>query len=429
MDDPVADPSVLQEEYRFLARMNRVGGAAERLLSEVESRGLAPVAGPLRLVDFGSGAGDIPARVIGLGRGRGWTVEALGVDRASASIAFARERHGSLAGLTYRELDLFDAPERLGRGRFDVAHASLVLHHLGDRDVVRALRAMAEVATGLVVWNDLIRDRLGVAGAWLSTSLASRSLRADAVTSVRRSFTIDEARAAAEAAGLLEVRVRRVPGGRFVLSGRPGPLPARRPTVRAERLSVAYRARAVLHDLSLVVHAGEALLVEGPNGAGKSTLLGCLAGAILPQGGRVWYDGSSGRVGFHPQDGGLLPAMDVAGNLVTTAAIAGVPRAGRPDAVREAIGRFGLEPYARTPIGRLSGGLRRRVAIAAALVHRPQVVILDEPDAGLDTVGRESLVGVLVETLRRGGTVVLSSHAPEGLTGPLSNVRRMAIGS
>lgn len=426
MDDPSAGADVIRSEYRFLARLNRATRAVESLAEEIERRGLHRGGRPVRVVDFGSGGGDIPRRLVAQARRRGWEVQALCTDRREPGPGPSARSPGE--PLEFRRLDVLEGPERLGRGGHDVAHASLVLHHLGDRDVVRALRAMADVATGLVVWNDLVRDRIGVAGAWLSTLGARAELRRDAVTSVRRGFTLDEALAAAEAAGLLEVRIRRVRGARFVLSGTPGPAPvAGRPLVRADGVTVRYGPRTALADVSLVVHAGEVLMVEGPNGAGKSTLLGCLVGARVPCAGTAWRDRSGAPVGFHPQDGGLFPALDVAANLATFARAAGMRAPAREAAVREALARFGLDAHASMPVTRLSGGLRRRAALAACLVHRPSVAVLDEPDAGLDAAGHEALIREIDAIAARGGAVVVASHAPERFAGSPSAVRRHAL--
>lgn len=426
MDDPSAGPDVIRSEYRFLACLNRATRAVESLAEEIERRGLHRPGRPVRVVDFGSGGGDIPRGLVTRARRRGWESRVLCTDRREDGPGVRSAATGE--PLEFQMLDLREAPDRLGRGAFDVAHASLVLHHLGDADVVLALRAMADVATGLVVWNDLVRDRIGVAGAWLSTLGSRVELRRDAITSVRRGFTLHEAMAAAEAAGLLGLRIRRVRGARFVLSGTPGPAPhSGRPLVRASEVTVRYGTRTVLGKVSLVVNAGELVVVEGPNGVGKSTLLGCLAGARVPCEGSAWRDRSGPPVGFHPQDGGLFPALDVATNLATFARAAGLRGEARDAAVRDSLARFGLAAHAWMPVNQLSGGLRRRTALAASLVHGPAIALLDEPDAGLDAEGLVVLVREIAAIVSRGGAVVVASHAPERLAGSVAGVRRHSL--
>jgi ABC-type nitrate/sulfonate/bicarbonate transport system ATPase subunit len=419
MDDPVQDRAILLAEYRFLRRLNHATAAAEALVAAVAERVPESRRASLRVVDFGSGGADIPARFLDLAARRGWTGSCLCTDRSPESIDISGAR--PRPGLTFRVVDVLRASETLGSKEFDVAHASLVLHHLDDGDVVRALRAMGDVTRELVVWNDLVRDRIGVVGAWLSTIGCRAELRRDAVVSVRRGFTLAEARTMAEAAGLERISVRRVRGARFVLCAAPGAAPdttgVGRPLLRGEGLHVGFSSRIVLRDVSLVARAREMVLVSGPNGAGKSTLLSCIAGAILPRQGQVWCDATCGPPGFHPQEGGLFSALSVSGNIEIFARLAGVNRVQRAGVVREALARFGLIEHEGRAVHALSGGLLRRAAIAASFVHSPLIAILDEPDAGLDGWGREALVGAIRDVLRRDGTVILASHAPTWLDG------------
>ena len=288
---------------------------------------------------------------------------------------------------------------------------------MSDEDVVRALQGMGAAAGELVVWIDLLRDHAGLAGAWLSTLGSRRELRHDAVASVRRGFTRNEAHAAAEAAGLREIVTQRISLGRFLLSARPGVAPARRPTVRATRLSVSFGPVHVLRDQSLVAHAGEIVAVRGPNGVGKSTLLGCISGARRPDGGACWVDHTLGRIGFHPQEGGLFTELDAQRNIATFARLAGVDRRHLDGAVREAIARWGLSECSARPVTTLSGGLRRRVPLAACFGHAPRLAVLDEPEAGLDARGRELLAGQIRDIAHAGGTAVLSCHDPFAIVG------------
>ena len=418
MDSADAARDLIHAEYRFLERLNRVGRTAEHVLSEVDRRCPARARGDLNVVDFGSGGGAVAARLHDVGARAGRQVRVTASDRSAVAVEYAQSRsNGRYASV---QADMLHSP--FTRGAFDVASCSLVLHHLSDEDVVRALQGMAAAAGELVVWIDLLRDGAGMAGAWLSTIGSRKELRHDAVASVRRGFTRNEAHAAAEAAGLREIVSRRISLGRFVLSARPGSVPARRPTVRATQLSVSFGPVHVLREQSLVAHAGEIVAVRGPNGVGKSTLLGCIAGARRPDGGACWADHTLGRIGFHPQEGGLFTELDAQRNIATFARLGGVGRRDLDRVVREAIARWGLSECAARPVTALSGGLRRRVALAACFAHAPRLAVLDEPEAGLDARGRELLSGQIRDIAHGGGTAVLSCHDPFAIAGGVCTV-------
>ena len=429
MDAQAPDREILLAEYRFLRQLNQVTAAAEALADAAVARAPATCRERLEIVDFGSGGADIPERALATLARRGWSATCLCTDRSPEAIEIGEAT--PRAGLSFRVVDVVRATETLRPKCCDISHASLVLHHLGDADVVEALRQMGAVARHAVVWNDLVRDRIGVVGAWLSTIGRRAELRRDAVVSVRRGFTLAEATTLGEAAGLVDIAVRRVRGARFVLCGAPGPAiesdGARRPLVRASSLSVRYGSREVLADFSMVARCGELLLVGGPNGAGKSTLLACLAGALRPQRGSVWIDRTVGHPGFHPQEGGLFTSLSVARNLEIFASLSGSPRDGRGRAIDSVIDRFGLRGHVARTVAELSGGLRRRAAIAACLVHDPGVAILDEPDAGLDGAGRATLVHEIQAILARGGTVVIASHTPAWLEDMNAVSRRIGL--
>ena len=405
MDALTPDPTVVGREYAFLRLLHRHAGLAQSLVGALE--GLVVKDG-LEVVDLGSGPGDLARAAVDLARRRGITMRVTCVDRITPPDA----REGQQA---VRVMDLFDAPTALGVASFDVAHASLVLHHLSDGDVQRALAVMCSLARHRVVWTDLVRDRLGCIGAWVSTCLQHPQVRRDAVTSVRRSFTIDEAIALAESAGLTGITVRRRRGACFTLVGAPGSMHEQRPMIRADRLTVRRGATTVLSEQSFEVRSGSVLHVRGPNGSGKSSLLRCLVGALPAASGRAWVDRSGGAVGFHPQDGGLMGTMSVAGNIELACALAGGRGAAAEAAVRRALAEWSLVPNASVPVSRLSGGEARRAALAATFVHRPGVVLLDEPDAGLDAEGRAALARAVESTLLAGGAALIAAHAPDPL--------------
>jgi ABC-type sulfate/molybdate transport systems ATPase subunit len=166
--------------------------------------------------------------------------------------------------------------------------------------------------------------------------------------------------------------------------------------LRCERLSVRRGDREVVRDVSVELRVGELVALLGPNGAGKSTLLDALGGVLEPAHGRVERHG---RVAI------ALQAPDLARRSVlvnVTLALAwwGVPRPEREERAREALRTMGAEHLAGRTADSLSGGERRRVHIARALAVRPDILMLDEPFAGLDAEGRANLLEDAVSALR-----------------------------
>ncbi len=181
---------------------------------------------------------------------------------------------------------------------------------------------------------------------------------------------------------------------------------------RAVGVTRRYGATVALDDVDLDVPAGTITGLLGPNGAGKSTLLNLLVGLRRPDSGRVELFGGSPldavnrrRLGMTPQETGLPSTLRV-GEVLDFV--------GRhyPDPVRvgELLARFGLTGLERRQTGGLSGGQRRRLAVALAFVGRPSLVVLDEPTTGLDVEARRGLWDGIRAFHADGGTVLLTSH-------------------
>ncbi|MEJ5912982.1 ABC transporter ATP-binding protein [Pseudokineococcus sp. 1T1Z-3] len=181
---------------------------------------------------------------------------------------------------------------------------------------------------------------------------------------------------------------------------------------RAVGATRRYGDVVALVDVSLDVPAGQLLGLLGPNGAGKSTLLQLLCGLRRPTSGRVELFGRAPTdpvartgLGVTPQESGLPPTLRV-GEVVDVVA------GHYPDPVPtpEVLDRFGLADLRRRQTGGLSGGQKRRLAVALAFVGRPRLVLLDEPTTGLDVDARHDLWDAVREYHAAGGTVVLTSH-------------------
>jgi heme exporter protein A len=177
--------------------------------------------------------------------------------------------------------------------------------------------------------------------------------------------------------------------------------------VAVDGLSVVFGRTIALDDVTLSLDPGVVGLF-GPNGSGKSTLLRVLAGLLRPTSGGVSVVGAApgdlrGRIGYAGHDSGLYPQLTVAENLELFARLY---RTGTGDVV-DAVG---LADVASIPVGRLSAGMQRRAAVARAMVHRPDVLLLDEPYANLDDDAAE-LVSAAVQGWRAPGRIaVIATH-------------------
>jgi ABC-2 type transport system ATP-binding protein len=182
---------------------------------------------------------------------------------------------------------------------------------------------------------------------------------------------------------------------------------------------------AALSDVSVNIREGEIYGIAGLNGAGKSTLLSVLSGVVRPDGGAVLYRGAdirakgrALRIGYVPQEISLFPDLTVYDNLKFWASVRARPSKSR---IVEAAGAAGLSGALKRRVSALSGGMKRRVNIASALVARPDVLVMDEPTAGLDVKNRRDIIKFIMDLIgaqRRAGasgggaalTVVYTSH-------------------
>ncbi|MDQ3943886.1 MAG: ABC transporter ATP-binding protein [Actinomycetota bacterium] len=185
----------------------------------------------------------------------------------------------------------------------------------------------------------------------------------------------------------------------------------------ATGLVIRYGPRTAVSGVDVQLRPGEILGLLGPNGAGKTTLLRRLAGLLPGHAGTVDLDGADpatspgarARIGYLPEDPPLY-ADDTAHQYVTyLAGLAGVPRRQRKEMAAAALERTGAGKLTARLVGRLSKGQRQRVALAGAIVHGPDVLLLDEPSEGLDPRQMVSLRQLLAE-LKRKAAIVFSSH-------------------
>jgi ABC-2 type transport system ATP-binding protein len=188
--------------------------------------------------------------------------------------------------------------------------------------------------------------------------------------------------------------------------------------IEVEGLTKRFVDKDVVSDVSFFVPEGEVLGFLGPNGAGKTTTMRMITGFLAPTAGKVRVAGIDldrdplgvrARIGYLPENVALYPEMRVEEYLSYRAAIEGLPRGEVSARVAEVSERCMVADVRRQLIGTLSKGYRQRVGLASALVHRPPVLILDEPTVGLDPRQIVKIRELIVE-LGRDHTVILSTH-------------------
>jgi ABC-2 type transport system ATP-binding protein len=166
--------------------------------------------------------------------------------------------------------------------------------------------------------------------------------------------------------------------------------------------------RVVLQDFDLTVQRGEIFGLLGPNGCGKSTVMNIACGLLKADAGRLHVQAA--RIGVCPQQTALYRDLLPAENLDFFAGLYGLPRALRTARVQALMQAFALQPHADTRVGQLSGGWQQRLNVACALVNEPELLLLDEPGAAVDTAARQSL-WALIKGLRDSGmSILLSTH-------------------
>ncbi len=186
--------------------------------------------------------------------------------------------------------------------------------------------------------------------------------------------------------------------------------------LQVRAVSHAFGDRRVLDGVTFDVPPGVLTGLLGPNGAGKTTLMRIMFGVIDPLAGETHWDGhpvtslDRRRWGYMPQERGLYPAMPAGEQLVYLARLHGVSRSRATSSARDLLEELGLADRWSDRADKLSGGMQQRLQLAAALVHEPDVIVLDEPFAGLDPVAVAELSTTLLERVRAGRTVLFSSH-------------------
>ena len=189
--------------------------------------------------------------------------------------------------------------------------------------------------------------------------------------------------------------------------------------LEVDGLSKRYGGTVALREMTFGVGAGEVFGFVGSNGAGKTTTMRIMLGVLAADAGAVRWDGAPvteytrSRIGYIPEERGLYPRMRVGEQLEYLARLHGLGRAEAARATREWTQRLGVDHRVGDEVQKLSLGNQQRVQLAAALVHDPEILVLDEPFSGLDPVAVDVMSAVLKEKCAEGVPVIFSSHQLE----------------
>jgi lipopolysaccharide export system ATP-binding protein len=193
------------------------------------------------------------------------------------------------------------------------------------------------------------------------------------------------------------------------------------PSIVTEGLAKTYGSRAVVDGVDLKINGGEVVGLLGPNGAGKTTTFYMVVGLVPVSSGRVLLNGQdvTGRrmherarlgIGYLPQEASVFRKLTVEENIMAIIEAVNVPRAERKARLREHLDELGLSPLAKQKAYTLSGGERRRLEIARALVTRPQFLLMDEPFAAIDPISVAEVQKIILHLKGRGIGVIVTDH-------------------
>jgi ABC-2 type transport system ATP-binding protein len=188
------------------------------------------------------------------------------------------------------------------------------------------------------------------------------------------------------------------------------------PAVEAIDLVKDFAETRAVDGVTLAVPAGSIYGLLGPNGAGKTTTLRMLLGIIDPSSGTRRVLGherpmeAADQIGYLPEERGLYPAMQAREAIAFMGALRGLPRAEARRRADESLAQHGLAEWARKPIRTLSKGMAQTVQLLGSILHRPRLIVLDEPFSGLDAINQGRLEELIRSEARSGATIIFSTH-------------------
>ena len=189
--------------------------------------------------------------------------------------------------------------------------------------------------------------------------------------------------------------------------------------LKVENLNKSYKDLKAVDNVSFELEAGKIYGILGPNGAGKSTTIKMLSGLLKPDSGSVTYENGekiskwSKNIGLVPQEIAIYTELTAKENLDYFASLYGIKGKERDQRVSETLGFVGLTDVKDKKSGEFSGGMKRRLNIACALVHLPKLIIMDEPTVGIDPQSRNYILETVTELNKKGTSVIYTSHYME----------------
>jgi ABC-2 type transport system ATP-binding protein len=187
--------------------------------------------------------------------------------------------------------------------------------------------------------------------------------------------------------------------------------------IKVEHVQKSFGKTQVLHDVSLTVRTGEIFGLLGPSGSGKTTLVKLIAGLDEPTSGQVFVTGVRmprlemlSKIGYMAQSDALYVELTAKENLDFFASLFGMKRSERRARIREVMDLVDLSGAIDRPVSAYSGGMKRRLSLAIALLHRPGILILDEPTVGIDPVLRKAIWDELKAMSETGTTILVTTH-------------------
>jgi ABC-2 type transport system ATP-binding protein len=188
------------------------------------------------------------------------------------------------------------------------------------------------------------------------------------------------------------------------------------PAVEVSHISKSYGDKAAVDDLSFAVNEGEIFGLIGPNGAGKTTTIRMMMDIIRPDSGQVTVFGeklseaTKNRLGYMPEERGLYKKLRVLDTIVYLASLKGMDRPSAAAKAVQMLTRTGMLPHQHQKIEELSKGMGQIIQFIVTILHDPQLIVLDEPFAGLDPVNTELMKNMVVNLRNQGRAVILSTH-------------------
>lgn len=178
--------------------------------------------------------------------------------------------------------------------------------------------------------------------------------------------------------------------------------------ISINNLTFSYGKRTILDDVSFEIKEGECVGIVGTNGSGKSTLLSIIAGVRKAKSGAITKSDNKLTISYVPQENPLMPDLSGYDNILLW--YKGSKKSLEEKLSSELISMLGINSYLKKPVKRLSGGMKKKISLAMALINEPALLIMDEPSAALDLPSKADMAIYLKKYIATGGSIIITSH-------------------